>query len=160
MPPDCPMSSQRGRRREFSAVSCPGRCAAFLRCTADPGPYRTRSLERPRISSASLHAAQHPGHKLSAPPARGRLVEGSRTAVASHSTSSPGIAVRRTASLPLVYVPVIPTRRAQCLPQRDGRNKSGHDIEDKAACNMYHAMIHIAGDPGFRRCGDGSSLSR
>jgi len=41
--------------------------------------------------------------------------------------SSPGIAVRRTASLSLAYVPVISILGAQCSIHRDGRDKPGHD---------------------------------
>jgi hypothetical protein len=45
--------------------ACPGRGAArsaTKSCAAEPGPSRTRSLERSRISGASLRAAPRPGN--------------------------------------------------------------------------------------------------
>ncbi len=40
--------------------------------------------------------------------------------IAGHSHPKDGV-------LSHAYVPVIPLKRAQCVPKRDGRNKSGHD---------------------------------
>jgi hypothetical protein len=37
-----------------------------------------------------------------------------------------GMAVRRTVSLPVAYVPGIPIQWAQCIPERDGQNKFSH----------------------------------
>ena len=42
-------------------------------------------------------------------------------------SSSPGIAIRRTASLPLAYVPVIHVLLAYLEKDVDGRDKPGHD---------------------------------
>src|SRR6266700_4282080 len=43
--------------------------------------------------------------------------------MAGHSRSKNGIA-------PLAYVPASSLRRAQCLPDRDARDKRGHDVKD------------------------------
>ena len=52
------------------------------------------------------------------------------------SVPSPGIAVRRTASLPLAYVPVIPLRLAHCVPCRDARTSPGMKTENGAATSV------------------------
>jgi hypothetical protein len=44
-------------------IPCPGRGAAFLRRSADPGSFQTRSVEWSRFCEAVLHTASRPGHE-------------------------------------------------------------------------------------------------
>src|SRR5258706_7413430 len=65
---DCPaisvstrMFRSTGYRPGDDSSSCPGRCAAFFTPLRRAGTHR-KSVDGPRISSASLRAAQHPGN--------------------------------------------------------------------------------------------------